>query len=366
MLALPCLLYSMDLTVLNLAVPRISVALRPSGSELLWMVDIYGFLLAGFLIPMGNLGDRIGRRRLLLAGALAFGIGSILAALSTTAAMLIAARAFLGIAAATLAPSTLSLIRNMFLDARQRTIAVSVWVTSFSAGAGLGPLLGGLLLQRFWWGSVFLLAVPVMVLLLALGPLLLPEFRDPSPRRVDLVSSALSLASVLLVIYGVKRFAQDGLTWLAMVAFIAGVLIGVAFIERQRRLKDPFVDLGLFRIPAFNAALAINLLSLLAVSGAFLFIAQYLQLVVGLSPWLAGLWTLPSAAGMVAGSAIAPLLARRFGPWAVTIAAMTVAAVGFAMLTQADGQSGLVVVVLASAVFALGISPAVALATDLI
>ena len=365
-LALPCLLYSMDLTVLNLAVPRISVALRPSGPELLWMVDIYGFLLAGFLIPMGNLGDRIGRRRLLLAGALAFGIGSIFAALSTTAAMLIAARALLGIAAATLAPSTLSLIRNMFLDARQRTIAVSVWVTSFSAGAGLGPLLGGLLLQRFWWGSVFLLAVPVMVLLLILGPLLLPEFRDPSPRRVDLVSSALSLASVLLLIYGVKQFAQDGLTWIAMVAFIAGVLIGVAFIDRQRRLKDPFVDLGLFQIPAFNAALAINLLSLLAVSGAFLFIAQYLQLVVGLSPWLAGLWTLPSAAGMVAGSMIAPLLVRRVGPWTVTTAAMAGAALGFGMLTQAYGPSGLVVVVLASAIFALGISPTVALATDLI
>src|ERR1700716_1818326 len=192
-IALPCLLYSMDLTVLNLALPRISAALRPSGPELLWIVDIYGFLLAGFLIPMGTLGDRIGRRRLLLIGAIAFGAASILAAFATRALLLIAARAILGVAASTLAPSTLSLIRNMFLDARQRTLAISVWVMSFSAGAALGPLLGGLLLQRFWWGSVFLLAVPIMLLLLILGPVLLSEYRDPNPLRLALASATLAL-----------------------------------------------------------------------------------------------------------------------------------------------------------------------------
>jgi MFS transporter, DHA2 family, multidrug resistance protein len=365
-LALPCLLYSMDLTVLNLAVPRISAALKPSGPELLWMVDIYGFLLAGFLIPMGSLGDRIGRRRLLLSGALAFGIGSIFAAFATTSAMLIAARALLGIAAATLAPSTLSLIRNMFLDPRQRTMAVSIWVTSFSAGAAVGPLLGGLLLQRFWWGSVFLLAVPVMVLLLILGPLVLPEFRDPNGRRVDLVSAVLSLAAVLLLVYGIKQFAQDGLTWLPGAATLAGIVTAIAFVDRQRRLEQPLVDLRLFRLPEFSAALAINLFSIFAVSGAFLFIAQYLQLVVGLSPLIAGLWTIPSAAGMVAGSMLAPLAVRRASPWTVTAVAMSISAAGFGMLTQARGTAGLAVVVVGSTIFALGVSPAVALATDLI
>src|SRR2546429_4058686 len=196
-IALPCVLYSMDLTVLNLAVPAISADLRPSSAQLLWIIDIYGFMVAGSLITMGTLGDRIGRRRLLLIGAAAFGITSVLAAWSANAAMLIAARALLGLSGATLAPSTLSLIRNMFTDSRQRTVAVSVWITSFSVGGAIGPLLGGVLLEWFWWGSVFLLAVPVMALLLGLGPLLLPEFRDPPPGRPDPVSAALSVAPVL-------------------------------------------------------------------------------------------------------------------------------------------------------------------------
>ena len=197
-IALPCLLYSMDLTVLNLAVPRLSADLKPSSAQLLWIVDIYGFLVAGSLITMGTLGDRIGRRRLLLIGAAAFGVASVLAAFSTSAEMLIATRALLGIAGATLAPSTLSLIRNMFLDPAQRTVAIGVWVSSYSVGGAIGPLLGGVLLEYFWWGSVFLLGVPVMVLLLVLGPMLLPEFRDPEAGRLDLLSAALSLAAVLL------------------------------------------------------------------------------------------------------------------------------------------------------------------------
>src|ERR671914_2118767 len=154
-LALACLLYVMDLTVLHLAVPAISADLQPSSAQLLWIIDIYGFLVAGSLITMGTLGDRIGRRRLLLMGAGAFGIASVLAAFSTSAEMLIATRALLGIAGATVAPSTLSLIRNMFLDPHQRTVAISVWIMSFSLGAALGPLIGGVMLEFFWWGSVF-------------------------------------------------------------------------------------------------------------------------------------------------------------------------------------------------------------------
>ena len=188
-IALPCLLYSMDLTVLTLAVPQITERLRPSATELLWIVDIYGFLLAGSLITMGTLGDRVGRRRLLLIGAAAFGVTSVLAAFSTSPQMLIAARAIQGIAAATLAPSTLSLIRNMFHDPHERRVAIGFWVASFSAGAALGPLIGGILLTHFWWGSVFLLNVPFMLLLMVLGPGLLPEFRDPEAGRMDVLST---------------------------------------------------------------------------------------------------------------------------------------------------------------------------------
>jgi DHA2 family multidrug resistance protein-like MFS transporter len=269
-IALPCLLYSMDLTVLNLAVPSLSADLAPSSSQLLWIVDIYGFLVAGSLITMGTLGDRIGRRRLLLIGAGAFGIGSVLAALSTSAGMLIATRALLGVAGATLAPSTLSLIRNMFLDAEQRTVAVGVWVASYSVGAAIGPLVGGFLLELFWWGSVFLIAVPVMVLLLAVGPVLLPEFRDPEAGRPDIVSAALSLAGVLAVIYGLKRIAEAGPGWLPALSIVAGLAAGVVFVRRQRRLADPLIDLRLFRLPAFSACLATNVLAFFIAFGSFL------------------------------------------------------------------------------------------------
>ena len=212
-IALPCLLYSMDLTVLNLALPAISEDLRPSSSELLWIVDIYGFLVAGLLITMGTLGDRIGRRRLLLIGAASFGAASVLAAFASSAPMLIAARALLGVAGATLAPSTMALIFNMFADPGERKIAIGVWIASFSAGAAVGPLVGGALLELFWWGSVFLIGVPVMALLLVLGPRLLPESRDPDAGRLDLASAALSLGAVLAVIFALKRLAEDGLHW---------------------------------------------------------------------------------------------------------------------------------------------------------
>ncbi|MER9865072.1 MFS transporter [Mesorhizobium sp. M0185] len=229
----------MDLTVLNLAVPRLSADLKPSSSQLLWILDIYGFLLAGCLITMGTLGDRIGRRRLLLIGAVAFAIASVFAGFSTSAGMLIVSRALLGIAAATLAPSTLSLIRNMFLDPRERTVAIGVWIASFSAGSAIGPLVGGILLSYFWWGSVFLVAVPVMVALLVLGPMVLPEYRDPEAGRLDILSAALSLVAVLSVIYGIKDIAEHGLRPEAASAILFGVTVGAVFAVRQPRLTNP-------------------------------------------------------------------------------------------------------------------------------
>ncbi len=365
-IALPCLLYSMDLTVLNLAVPHLSADLQPTGAQLLWIVDIYGFMIAGSLITMGTLGDRIGRRRLLLIGAAAFGLASVLAAFSTSAEMLIAARALLGVAGATLAPSTLSLIRNMFADPAQRTVAIGVWITSFSAGGAIGPLIGGLLLEHFWWGSVFLVSVPVMVLLLVLGPLLLPEYRDPNAGRLDLASAALSLVAVLSLIYGLKRFAEDGMGWLPLVCVLAGMAVGAVFLRRQRTLDSPLVDLALFRVPAFSAALAINTLCFFGAFGAFLFIAQYLQLVIGLSPLKAGLWSVPSAAGFIAGSMLAPVLVRRIRAELAVMASLALACAGFGVLTQVGGASGLATLVTGSIIFSLGLAPVVTLGTDLI
>jgi MFS transporter, DHA2 family, multidrug resistance protein len=365
-IALPCLLYSMDLTVLELAVPKLSADLKPTSSQLLWIMDIYGFLLAGFLITMGTLGDRIGRRRLLLIGAAAFGAASVLAAFSGSAHMLIVTRAVLGVAGATLAPSTLSLIRNMFLDPDQRAFAIGVWATSFAAGAAIGPLAGGLLLEFFWWGSVFLLAVPVMALLLVLGPLLLPEFRDPEAGRLDLLSAGMSLAAVLAVIYGLKQFAAYGLEWQPVVCILVGLAVGGVFISRQRTLANPLLDLRLFRTPAFSASLAAFLLSIFVIAGIFFFIAQYLQLVLGLSPLEAGLWTLPSAGGLIAGSMLAPLAARRVRPAFVMATGLMLSAVGLGVVAQIGAGSGLAILVAGSVIFSLGIAPVGTLATAII
>jgi DHA2 family multidrug resistance protein-like MFS transporter len=365
-IAIACILYVMDLTVLHLAVPAISRDLQPTSAQLLWIIDIYGFLVAGSLITMGTLGDRIGRRRLLMIGAAAFGVASVLAALSTSAEMLIATRALLGIAGATLAPSTLSLIRNMFLDPRQRTQAIGIWITSFSVGAAIGPLLGGLVLEFFWWGAVFLLAVPVMALLLALGPRLLPEYRDPDAGRTDVVSAALSLGAVLSVIFGLKQIAQQGVAWLPVLSIMAGLAIGVVFVRRQRTLADPFIDLRLFRIPAFSASLATYGLGILVVFGGFLFLPQYLQLVLGLSPLEAGLWTLPWALAFIVGSNVTPVIVRRVRPAPLMAAGLVVAAVGFAVFTQVDSSTGFGAIVIGSVLFSLGTSPVFTLTNDLI
>lgn len=365
-IALPCLLYSMDLTVLNLAVPALSADLKPSSAQLLWIVDIYGFLVAGSLITMGTLGDRIGRRRLLLIGAAAFGLASVLAAFATSAGMLIAARAVLGVAGATLAPSTLSLIRNMFLDPRQRSIAIGVWIASFSAGGAIGPLLGGVVLAHFWWGAVFLLAVPVMVLLLVLGPMLLPEFRDPHAGRLDLPSAALSLGAVLAMIYGIKRLAEGGWGWLPVLSIAVGLAIGALFVRRQRKLADPLIDLKLFRSPAFSAALAINILGFFAAFAAFLYVAQYLQLVRGMGPMEAGWWTVPSALGFIVGSTVAPMIGHRFRPAYVMAAGLALSALGFGVLSQVSTESALAVAITGSVIFSLGLTPVVTLTTDLL
>jgi DHA2 family multidrug resistance protein-like MFS transporter len=365
-LALAALVYVMDLTVLHLAVPAISRDLHPSSSQLLWIIDIYGFTVAGFLVTMGAVGDRIGRRRLLLIGAGSFGVVSILSAISISPEMLIASRALLGIAGATIAPSTLSLIFNMFQDPAQRARAIAIWISAFSAGSAVGPVLGGVLLERFWWGSVFLLALPVMALLLVLGPIVLPEYRDPKAGRLDLRSAAMSLIAVLAVVFGIKQIAQDGIGVLAIVSIVTGVAVGFAWVRRQLTSEDPMIDLSLFRIPSFSASLVVNFLTIFVAIGYFLFVAQYLQLVLGLSPLMAGLCSVPSAIGFIVGSNAAPILVGRFRPASVMGGALALAAVGLFVLTQVGGANGLLVVITASIVIALGLAPVLTLTTDLI
>ncbi|WP_369055283.1 MFS transporter [Kineococcus terrestris] len=311
-LVLPVLLVSVDTTVLSFALPAISTALAPSGTQLLWIVDAYPLALAGLLILMGSLGDRFGRRRLLLVGATGFGVVSLLAAFATSAEQLVAARAALGVFGATLMPSTLSLLRSTFPDRERRRTAFAVWAGAFAGGAALGPVVGGWLLEHFWWGSVFLMNVPVMVLLLVLAPVFVRESKDPAPGPVDLLSAALAVVAMTGAVYGIKAVAKDGVAVEALLPLLAGAAVGVWFVRRQQSLRDPMLDVALFRVPVFRAAVLANLLSILGMTGMLFATSQYLQLVLDLRPVTAGLLLLPGAVVSISAGLLAARLARRY------------------------------------------------------
>ena len=307
-LMLPVLLVSVDNTVLNFALPAISSALTPSGTQLLWIVDVYPLVLAGLLVSMGSLGDRIGRRRLLLIGSIGFGVVSVAAAFAPSAELLIAARAALGFFGAMLMPSTLSLLRNIFLDRDQRRFAIAVWASGFAAGSALGPIVGGVILEHFAWGAVFLLAVPVLLPLVVLAPFLIPESKDPDPGRIDVPSIVLILVTMTPLVFGVKHLAEAGFDVVTVVSMVVGVASGILFIRRQLRLEHPLLDLSLFRRASFSGAVVINLLSVTALVGGLFFVSQHLQRVRGLAPLDAGLVLLPGLIVMiVAGLVIVPI-----------------------------------------------------------
>ncbi|SEF16326.1 MFS transporter [Jiangella alba] len=365
-LVLPTLMLGLDLTVLYMALPHLGAELGATSTQLLWMTDVYGFMVAGLLITMGTVGDRIGRRRLLLIGATGFAAASVVAAYSTSAEMLIGARVLLGIAGATLMPSTLSLLRTLFAQPRQRSLAIGVWLIAFSVGGVTGPAIGGVLLEHFWWGSVFLLAVPVMVLLLLTGPVLLPEARDPDPGRVDLVSVVLSLAAVLSVVYGLKETARDGAGALPLALIAAGVLIAVVFVRRQLRLPDPLLDLALFARRRFTAATVALMLTMPVMYSFGFYFTQHLQLVEGLSPSEAGLWFLPLGAATVVASLAAPVLAGRFRPATVIVVGLVVAVAGFGLISRLEPGSGLTLLIVGGVLVSLGVNALGTLGTDIV
>ena len=364
-LALPCLVMVMDFTILTLAVPTLTQDLQPTPTQLLWIVDVYGFLVAGLLITMGNIGDRIGRRRLLLIGGGCFGIASMLAAFSTSAEMLITARAILGLAGATLAPSTLALIRSMFHDGAQRARAISIWASTFAAGGVMGPVVAGVMLRYFWWGSAFLIAVPVMAALVLAGPRLLPEFRDPSQGRVDLFSAGLSLAAVLSFIYGLKHFARGGTR-------VVGRRVRRDRAGDRRCLRSTAGEARpsshrprAVPRPRFASTLAVLAASAFVMFGASFYVAQYLQFVLGLSPLQAGLCLAPATAAVIVGAQLAPSLARRFDDTVIMAAGLGVSAVGFALLTQVDAHD-LPLLVASYFTMSLGVGPLTAICPGLI
>ena len=365
-LLLPLLLVSMDVSVLYFAVPFISRDLQPSSTQQLWIFDVYGFVLAGLLVTMGSLGDRAGRRRLLLAGALAFSIASFGAAYAHSAGELIGARAVQGVAGATLMPSTLALIRNMFHDDGQRRTAIAIWTGGTMSGIALGPVLSGLLLEHFWWGSVFLINIPFMVLLLALGPALVPEFRAPQPGRYDVVSSVLSLGAVLPVIYGMQEIAAAGASARNVAAIAGGAVIGAAFVLRQVRSRAPMIDLTLFRSRGFTGAVALSLVAMFAIVGFAIFATQYLQSVRGLSPLTAALWSLVPMSGTMIAVPVSQVLVARVDRAYVAAGGLLVAAAGYAILSQVRVQTPLWIILTGASIYAGGVVGAMTVGNELI
>ncbi|MFD5471955.1 MFS transporter [Streptomyces sp. NPDC127105] len=339
-LVLAVLLVAVDATVLGLATPFISEDLRPSGTQLLWIGDVYSFVIAGLLVSMGSLGDRIGRKRILLGGATAFGAISVLNAYATTPELMILARALLGVAGATLMPATLALIRNLFHDPRERSLAVGIWGATASGGTAVGPIVGGLLLEHFWWGSVFLINLPVMAVLVLVGIRTLPESRNPDPGPWDLVSVVLSLAGVVGVVYAVKEAAAGGFTWPVLVTGALGAAALYGFVRRQLTLPKPLLDMRLFRSRGFSGAVLADLLTVLGMSGVVFFLSQYLQLVQGRRPFEAGLAELPAAAGAVAAGLLAGRAARRFSVRSVVSGSLAAIGLGLAVLTTIGETTG--------------------------
>lgn len=366
-LSIACMIYSMDLSVLFLAIPSITVELKPTPTQLLWINDIYGFMVAGFLVTMGTLGDLQGRRKVLLWGAAAFGLASVLCAFSQDATQLVISRALLGVAGATIAPSTLSLIVNMFAREDERNRAIGIWGTAFAVGGTIGPVIGGVLLNWFHWGSVFLINVPIMATLLVLGPRLLPEYKTDQPHaHIDLLSVALSLATVLPIIYGLKQMAAYGFQPLFLLPMVIGLAMGLLFWRRQHRIDHPLIDFALFQSPRFNLALVANLAGIFFVFSIFMLQNQFLQLVLGMRPLEAGLWSVAPSLVFCAMSLYSYKVTNVIGPeksviWGLAIYAF--AAAGMAWSAWAQSLYGILG---SSMLIAIGFVPVILTTTNLI
>ncbi|WP_395246074.1 MFS transporter [Agromyces sp. MMS24-K17] len=365
-LMLPVLLVSIDNTVLSFALPAISADLEPSAAEQLWIIDAYPLVLAGLLVSMGSLGDRIGRRRLLLVGSIGFALVSIGAAFAPTAAALIGARAALGFFGAMLMPSTLSLLRSIFLDREQRRLAIAIWATGFAAGSALGPLVGGVLLEQFAWGAVFLLAVPVLVPLVVLVPILVPESRDPAPGPIDVPSILLSLAAMVPVVYGIKSLAIDGFAGIGLPLIAVGLAFGWWFVARQLRRPTPMLDVRLFRQGTFGGAVLVNLLSVVSLVGFLYFVSQHLQLIAGLGPVDAGLALAPGLLAMILAGLVVVPIARRVPARVVVPVGLALSAGGYVVIATTAGSGAVLPVVIAFVLLGTGIGAAETVSNELI
>jgi DHA2 family multidrug resistance protein-like MFS transporter len=361
-LLMPTLLLTTDLGLLWLAAPAMATDLSATSTELLWINDAYGFATAPLLILFGNLGDRLGRRRMVLAGAAGFLVASVLAALASDPWVVVAARALLGVSGAAILPATLGLISATFREPGQRRSAIAAWVTALSLGIGLGPVIGGLMISRWWWGSLFLIAVPVMIIALVAVPLLVRESRDRRAGSLDWRGVPLLVAALLLGVFTIKRMATDGPDLTTVCAAAFAIIAGVAFTRRQRRSSNPLIDPALFRIPRFRAALAMLVINLAAMNGVEFLLPQYLITRTGSTPLTAGLWLVAPAVALAFGSQLTSRLARRFDPRWIVVAGAVIAAGGLGILIATPDAAWLAACGLSAVLF--GLAPVTVLGTE--
>lgn len=353
-LTLPIFMMANDVSVLFLALPAIGADLQPHATQSLWILHIGELLGVGLVLTMGRLGDRIGRRRLLFTGLAAYAVASTLAAFAPNPETLILARALLGASVATLSPSTLSLLRHMFPDPRQFSLAVALNLSAFSVGMALGPPMGGLLLEFFWWGSLFLVNVPVALLALATLPFLLPEFRDRNAGRLDVMSVLLSTVALIVLVYGLQELAEQGPRPLLLAAVVTGLVLGWVFLRRQRRLADPLLQLDMFATRAFLVSVSAMTLMIFVTAGPDLFLVQFLQSVLGISPGLVGALLIVPAVGGLVGGLLPPVLIRVLTVGQVMGASKIVALAGLVTVVLAAGQGSVQGLIAGSTLVSLG------------
>lgn len=365
-LMLPVLLVSIDNTVLSFALPEISSQLAPTGSQLLWITDIYALILSGLLIPFGSLGDRYGRRTLLMLGGFGFTVISVLAAFAPTAGWLIAARAGMAIFGAMIMPATLSIIRNMFTNATERRTAIAIWASGFAGGAALGPIVGGFLLEHFYWGSVFLMSVPVLLPLLLLGFFIIPNSRDPHPGSIDVLSIVLIMATMAPFIYAIKHGAHAGFDLLTIGMALLALVAGWIFTRRQLTRSNPMLEVRLFTNQQFTGAVLANLLSIFSMAGFLYFVSQHLQLVSGHSPMSAALVLLPGLALTVIAGLVVVQIVKVIKPWVVITGSLLMMGTAFALVAFTANSGSDTGILVAFALLGSGIGMAETLTNDII
>lgn len=360
----PVLVVAMDGSILFLAMPRINEALQPTTDQSLWMLDIYGFVVGSLLITFGNLGDRFGRKKLLLLGAVVFGIGSLLGAFSSTPEALIASRALMGLGGTTLLPSCLAVISELFENPVQRARAIGIFASMFAAGFVIGPIVGGILLNHFWWGSVFLINIPVIVMFLIAAPVLLREVHGTRPGKIDLFSVILSAVGLLSAIYGVKHATTYRIDWLSGSLVVSGIVILTIFIFRQRRLEIPLLDVSLFKQHVFAVAILTGLLSLVVWSAAAYLSMTYLQSVLGHSVLHAALLAVPGAVVLTASSILTPHLVERVGARTALIICHFSMALGVGLLAFTNNATGAAFYIASTIVAGIGFGISFSLVAD--